>query len=163
MEKIYIGRVVSTHGIKGEVRILSDFPYKKKVFFDGGVLLIDDLKYVIRSYRQHKIYDMVTLNNYKNINEVEFLIGKKIYVDRDAMTFHDNEILDCDLMEFLLLCDDLEGKIIEIFQASPFNKVVRFEVKGKSGLFPLNNKNIKIDKSTKCIYLRKEDVVFDED
>ena len=32
MNKIKIGKIVSTHGIKGEVRILSDFPYKEKVF-----------------------------------------------------------------------------------------------------------------------------------
>ena len=32
MDKVYIGKVVNTHGIKGELRILSDFPYKDKVF-----------------------------------------------------------------------------------------------------------------------------------
>ena len=32
MDKVYIGKIVSTHGIKGEIRILSDFPYKDKVF-----------------------------------------------------------------------------------------------------------------------------------
>ena len=33
MDKVYIGKIVSTHGIKGEIRILSDFPYKNKVYF----------------------------------------------------------------------------------------------------------------------------------
>ena len=28
---IYIGKIVSTHGIKGELRIVSDFEYKDKV------------------------------------------------------------------------------------------------------------------------------------
>ena len=32
MNKVYIGKIVNTHGIKGELRILSDFPYKDKVF-----------------------------------------------------------------------------------------------------------------------------------
>ena len=32
MDKIYIGKIVNTHGIKGEVRILSDFLYKDKAF-----------------------------------------------------------------------------------------------------------------------------------
>ena len=32
MNKIYIGKVVNTHGIKGEIRILSNFEYKDKVF-----------------------------------------------------------------------------------------------------------------------------------
>ena len=36
MEKVYIGKIVSTHGIKGELRILSDFPFKDKVFMIGN-------------------------------------------------------------------------------------------------------------------------------
>ena len=30
MELIKIGKIVNTHGIKGELRILSKFPYKEK-------------------------------------------------------------------------------------------------------------------------------------
>ena len=29
---IYIGKFVNTHGIKGEIRILSDVAYKKEIF-----------------------------------------------------------------------------------------------------------------------------------
>ena len=29
---ILIGKIVNTHGIKGEVKILSDFEYKERVF-----------------------------------------------------------------------------------------------------------------------------------
>jgi len=32
MEDIYLGRVITTHGIKGELRIKSTFPYKEKAF-----------------------------------------------------------------------------------------------------------------------------------
>ena len=32
MEYICIGKIVNTHGIKGEIRILSEFPYKSLVF-----------------------------------------------------------------------------------------------------------------------------------
>ena len=61
MNKIFIGKVVSTHGIKGEIRILSDFPYKDKVFIVNNKIIIDDKEYIIKSYRVHKGYDMVTL------------------------------------------------------------------------------------------------------
>ena len=40
MNKIFIGKVVSTHGIKGEIRILSDFPYKDKVFILVYIILL---------------------------------------------------------------------------------------------------------------------------
>ena len=42
MDKVYIGKIVSTHGIKGELKILSDFDYKSKVFVVGKKIIIDD-------------------------------------------------------------------------------------------------------------------------
>ena len=41
---LYIGKIVSTHGIKGELRILSDFQYKDKVFRVGNNLVINKSK-----------------------------------------------------------------------------------------------------------------------
>ncbi len=35
MKYIYIGDVVNTHGLKGEVRLISDFEHMKKVFKKG--------------------------------------------------------------------------------------------------------------------------------
>ena len=34
-EYIYIGKIVNTHGLKGEIRILSDFDFKDRVFVPG--------------------------------------------------------------------------------------------------------------------------------
>ena len=151
MEKVYIGKIVSTHGIKGELKIISDFPYKEKVFYKYNYLLIDSKKYQIKTYRHHKIYDMVTLDEYKNINEVEHLLKKKVY----------DEILDSDLIKFKVILEDNKAyDIIEIFKASQTNKIVRFKINEKVAMFPLNNKNIKIDKRKKEIYLKKEEVII---
>jgi hypothetical protein len=54
-----IGRVVNTHGIKGEVRVISDFKYKDDVFKEGSILYIDGKKYIIKSYRKHKNFDLI--------------------------------------------------------------------------------------------------------
>ena len=58
MNKIYIGKVVNTHGIKGEIRILSNFEYKDKVFKVNNKLIIGDKTYEIKSHRIHKGYNM---------------------------------------------------------------------------------------------------------
>ena len=39
---IYLGKLVNTHGLKGEVRIISDFKYKSQVFKKGSHLFIND-------------------------------------------------------------------------------------------------------------------------
>ena len=79
MDKVYIGKIVSTHGIKGELKILSDFQFKNKVFIVNNRLIIDDREYIIKSYRVHKKFDMVTLDDYKDINDVLFLLKKNVY------------------------------------------------------------------------------------
>ena len=35
MKYVLIGKLVNTHGLKGDVRILSDFKYKDRVFRPG--------------------------------------------------------------------------------------------------------------------------------
>ena len=102
MDKVYIGKIVSTHGIKGELKILSDFPYKNKVFVVDKKIIIDDKEYTIKSYRVHKNFDMVTLDDYKDINEVLFLLKKKVYFDKDSLLLSDNESIFKILMKLLI-------------------------------------------------------------
>ena len=126
MDKVYIGKIVSTHGIKGELKILSDFPYKNKVFVVDKKIIIDDKEYTIKSYRVHKNFDMVTLDDYKDINEVLFLLKKDVYVSKDSLSFNDNEILDEDLITYKVLTNTSKvGIIKEIFKASETNKILR--------------------------------------
>ena len=150
MEKLYIGRVVSTHGIKGEIRILSNFPFKDRVFVVGNSLIIDNKEYIIKSYRVHKKFDMVTLNDYKDINEVLFLMKKSVYFDKDKLVLDDNEVLDEELINYQVLTSDgKKGIIKEIFFASPTNKIIRVYF-DKEVLIPVNSPMIKkIDKSKK--------------
>ena len=150
MNKVYIGKIVSTHGIKGELKILSDFPYKDKVFVVGNKIIIDNEDYEIKSYRVHKNFDMVTLNDYKDINEVLFLLKKEVYFDKDKLSLNDNEILDEDLIKYNVLTKDgKKGIIKEIFMASPDNKILRVEFEHEV-LIPVNSPMIvEINKENK--------------
>ncbi len=126
MDFVYIGKIVSTHGIKGEIKILSDFEYKDHVFKVGNVLWISDKAYTIRSYRHHKNYEMVTLDDYHDINDVLFLMKKKVYVKKSDLNLLNTEILDEDLEKFQVLTKEgKRGIIKEIFWASPKNKILR--------------------------------------
>ena len=154
MEKIYIGKIVNTHGIKGEIRIISDFPYKNKIFKIGNSLIIDDKEYIISSYRVHKNYDMVTLNGYNNINDILFLVKKNVYFDKDKIELNDDEILDEDLIKFKVITTDGKSGIIEeIFMASSTNKILRIII-DKEVLVPMSSPMIKkIDKVNKEIII----------
>ncbi len=84
---LYIGKLVNTHGIKGEVKIISDFKYKEIIFKKGSKIYINDNEYIINSYRKHKNFDMITLNGINDINEVLTLKGKSIYINKEDFIF----------------------------------------------------------------------------
>ena len=154
MNKVYIGKVVKPHGIKGEIRILSDFPFKNKVFVIGNKLMINDIEYEIKSYRVHKGYDKVTLDDFSDINEIMFLLKQDVYFDKDKLLLGDDEILDEELMMYTVLTtDNKKGKIKEIFKASSSNKIIRVMFDHEV-LIPLNSPIIKkIDKNKKEVYV----------
>lgn len=154
MDKIYVGKIVNTHGIKGEVRILSDFQFKDKVFKKDKKLIIDNEEYIIRSYRHHKIFEMVTLNEYNNINDVLFLIGKKVYISKDELELDDDEIFDSDLIKFKVIdSNGVSGRVVDIFYASGSNKILRVML-DREVLIPFNSPMIeKIDKNEETIHV----------
>lgn len=138
MNDVYVGKVVNTHGIKGEIRILSDFLYKSKVFKVGNHLIIDNKSYEIKSYRVHKNYDMVTLDDYNNINDVLFLLKKKVYFKESELELDSDEILDSELMTYTVKCRDMVGKVVEVFFASSTNRIIRVML-DKEYLIPMNS------------------------
>ena len=70
---IKIGKYVNTHGIKGEIRILSNFSRKDLVFMPNKKIYIKDKEFIIDKYRHHKEFDMVTLKGINNINDMTIL------------------------------------------------------------------------------------------
>ena len=154
MGKVYVGKIVSTHGIKGEVKILSDFEYKDKVFKVGKNLIVDDEIYEIKSYRHHKNFEMVTLNDYKDINEVLFLMKKKVFIDKEELVLLDDEVLDEELVTYKVITSDGQvGTLKEIFFASPGNKIMRVLL-DKEILVPFKSPMIKeINKKEKKVII----------
>ena len=156
MTLIKIGKIVNTHGIKGELRLLSKFPYKNKVFINNMKIYIDkkDIE-VINTYRKHKNFDMITLKGYSNINEVLKYKGKYVYVDNNDIVLDNNKYLDEDLIGLNVIYEDNDkGIIIDIER---YDKTVLFNIKGndKEYLIPYNDNLIdKIDINDKKIYIK---------
>lgn len=114
MDYIYIGKIVSTHGIKGEVKIISDFFEKDKIFKKGFKLYITPLYHeeVINTYRVHKNYDMVTFNGYNDINEILKYIGMGVYIKRSDLDLKEDEYLLSDLIGYVVYDNnELLGKV----------------------------------------------------
>ena len=91
MNFIYIGDLVNTHGIKGEVRIVSDFKYKDQIFKPGFKLYIGKKKemLIIKTHRVHKNYDMVTLEGINSIEDAIIYKGELVYINRNDLKEYD--------------------------------------------------------------------------
>ena len=48
MDLINIGKIVNTHGLKGKIRIISDFKYKKDVLKTNNIVYINKEKNIIK-------------------------------------------------------------------------------------------------------------------
>ncbi len=84
---VYLGEIVNTHGIKGELRILSDFKFKDEAFKVGNKLYIGkrQQEVVINSYRRHKTFDMVTFVGFESINDAIAFKGDDVYMKREDL------------------------------------------------------------------------------
>lgn len=153
---VKIGKIVNTHGIKGELRLLSKFPYKDKVFVKDMVIYINkENKEIINTYRKHKNFDMVTLIGYTNINEVLKYKGKNVYVNSDDIKLDKDKYLDEELMGLNVVYENCNrGIVVDIER---YDKICLLIIndKDKEYLIPYNDNIVeKIDINDKCIYIK---------
>lgn len=104
MNYICIGTFVNTHGIKGEIRIISDFKFKNEVFKIGKKVYLGKEKkeLTIKTYRIHKNYDMLTFENINNIDDVLKYKGENVYTSKDDLNidgYLDEELIGFDVMQ----------------------------------------------------------------
>lgn len=156
MDFVFIGKIVNTHGIKGEFRIKSDFERKDLVFKIGNLIYISKSSYEITSYRVHKGYDMVTVKDFNNINDVLPFKGKNVFFDRKDLNLSDNDYIYDDLIECEVVIDtEVLGKVVDYTTGS--NTLLEINYNNKVYYIPIKaNYILNVDKKNKRINVTKE-------
>lgn len=87
MDFIYVGKIVNTHALKGEMRILSSFDYKNLVFQKDFPIYIGEKheKHLVQTYRKHKQYDMLSFQDIKDIEAASTYKESAIYIKRNSI------------------------------------------------------------------------------
>ncbi|MEG0909825.1 MAG: ribosome maturation factor RimM [Bacilli bacterium] len=154
MNLIHIGTIVNTHGIKGEVRIISDFRYKNQVFKKGNFLYagIDKDHLEINSYRVHKNYDMITFKGINDINEVLMYKGDDVFIDRDVYKF--DGILYEDIIGLKVIVDGVNIGVVESLMKSSAHPILVINTGDKKHLVPY------IDEFVKNVDLEKLEITI---
>ena len=157
----YLGKIVNTHGIKGEVRIISDVDFKELVFKEGFNLYIGSKKNkeTVNTYRVHKNFDMVTFKGINNINDVLKYKGEDVYILKDDI---EGTITDEDYIGLEAYTDKYIGKVTSILKG--YNDILVIENNDKRYLVPKLDNFIKnIDFENKKITIENIKGLIDED
>lgn len=104
-----VGKVVNTHGIMGEVRVIASTDFPEERFAIGSKLYLDHpnlkdkLPLIVASHREHKNFNLLTFKNYPNINDVEAFKGGILQIREDQLSeleeeeYYYHEIIGCEV------------------------------------------------------------------
>jgi len=104
-----VGKIVNTHGIKGEVKVVRITDFEER-FKPGNQLYLflknnsEPIKLTIKNYRKHKQFDMLQFEDHPSINDVEHFkqgILKVHQDDRQPLeeegSYYYHEIIGCEV------------------------------------------------------------------
>ena len=108
------GEIVSTHGVRGEVKILpwADGPEFLTAF---DVLYLGGRPVEVESARVHKTMVLVKLRGVDTVEEAQKLRGQVVKVDRSDLELEDGAVFIADLLGLPVFAGDQEiGKVADV-------------------------------------------------
>lgn len=143
MENYLIGKIMNTHGVKGEllVKPLTDFDRFVK---DKEVFTLEPfIKFKIKKVRHHNKGLLVSFYDYDNINLVVNLKGLLLYTNEKPTLledeYHFNELIG---LEVYNQDNVLRGIVKEVIEV-PQGHLLRIEVGETLKLVPFNKQFVK--------------------
>ncbi len=143
-EKLRVGTVVTTHGLKGEVKVYptTDDPDRfydlEKVWLDRSGSMEKMLQLEVQNVRFFKNLAIVKFKDYDNIDDVIPFRKGELYVDRkDAIPLAEGEYFIGDIIGCKVL--DEEGKelgTVKEFLETGANDVMLVKTEGKDLMIP---------------------------
>lgn len=108
--RLKVGKIVNTHSLKGEVKVISSTDFEEQRFEKGTELLITRGNQVVKevtveSYRTHKNNLLVKFVGIDSIEEAEKLKNLQIKIDSDNIgeleenEFYFHEIIGCEVFD----------------------------------------------------------------
>ena len=151
MEKLFVGKIVNTFGIKGELKVVSKFEMASKVYQKNNILFIGNKEYKISNVRFHKNNYLVELDNIKDINLIEYLIGYDVYFNKEDLDLSDDEFLVSELVGYKVISNYKEVGVVNDYDDNKINALIKVDDKY---YVPLKGYYDKIDKKNKIIYVK---------
>ncbi|MGO1367895.1 MAG: ribosome maturation factor RimM [Senegalia sp. (in: firmicutes)] len=144
MNKIKVGKIINTHGLKGELKILALTDDENR-FEDLNEIYIEDTKYTIEKVRYKKNFPMIKFKEFSDINEVLKFKDKYIYIDEKDLVELEKDSYFIFQIKGLMVktVDGLEIGIVKDVLSPGANDVYVVDGKEKDHLIPAVKEFIK--------------------
>lgn len=122
-----VGVITSTHGIRGEVKVFptTDDPNRFKKLKECQVQVKDEVIHLtVQSVKFFKQFVILKFKEFDNINEIEKLVKKDLFVTRDnAVKCEPGEYFICDLIGMDVVSDEgvTLGKLTDVLETGANN------------------------------------------
>ncbi|MFV0380498.1 MAG: ribosome maturation factor RimM [Anaerorhabdus sp.] len=143
MDKIKIGKILNTFGIKGELKIRSYSDFSDERFKVGFKIHLmndnDEILLEIASKREHKGFLLIKFKNLDNINDVEKYKGYDIFIDKkDLHQLASGEFYFFELVGFSVINENKEkiGEVLDVESGTTCNYLRVLTVNNKKSLIP---------------------------
>ncbi len=163
MNWIYIGDIVNTHGLKGEVRLLSEFEYKEEAFVPKKKIYVGKKKeeLTIKTHRVHKGYNMFTFEGINDINDVIIYKGEKAYMKREELNV--DGYFKEDLIGLNAYVEERPIGVVSLVMKSKAHDILVITDQDRKHLIPyIDEFVLKIDLEKKRIYLQVVEGLLNE-
>lgn len=162
MNKVIVGRIVNTCGLKGEVKVINSSDFKKERYKKNNVLMVCnedkniDLSLTVCSYRENDKFIYLKFKEINSIEEAEKLKESYLSIDGDELKkINEDTFYHCELLNMEVYYNDkLIGHVSEISD-NGVQDLLRIKGDNVNSLIPFVDEFVEnVDTSNNKIYLK---------
>ena len=167
-----VGKIVNTHGVMGEIRVISSTDFPEERYATGNKLYAVNDKGVrspleVTSWRKHKQFDLLFVKGYDTLSAAEQLKGQLLQVDKSTLNdellegeFYYRDIIGA---EVSTESGETLGTVIEILSPGANDVwVIKRKEQGKDILIPYIDEVVKhVDIDNKKVIIHPMEGLLD--
>lgn len=142
-EMFDVGKIVNTHGVRGEVRVIRITDFEERFAIGETLYLIKDndkpQPLIIDGHRKHKQFDLLHFEGLDNINDVQHFKEAHLKIKKEQLTalaegeYYHYEIIDCVMYT---MSGEEVGTITDVLSPGANDVWVVKSIKGTEILIP---------------------------
>lgn len=129
MAYLLLGKIVKPHGLNGAVKVFSHTDFPELRYQKGHVVFLFDgkdyLSLTVNTFFKQGNFDVVTFKDYDNIEKINSLLNKELFIKKEDAVLPNNHYHYDDLINCKIINDNQEVGIVKEVLDYPANYCLR--------------------------------------